>query len=369
MKRAKIVIGANFGDEGKGMMVDYFARTMNNSIVVKHNGGAQAGHTVKKDNIRFIFSHFGSGTLQNVPTYLARDFIVNPMAFRKEYDSLAAIGHPPVCFVSGNCPVTTPYDVFINQSLEESRTKRHGSCGMGIYETFHRNELSEEGVLTINELYKKVCRNPSKIHNDLYYYAMERAREAGLTLTKQQTDILASMQMWNDFLRDFGFFLDHVKIQEQQFLKNYDSLIFEGAQGLLLDQNNHDYAPHLTPSNTGSLNPSVYLKELNFHGETELVYVTRTYLTRHGEGRLDNECKKEDINPDMVDLTNLPNPWQGTLRYGFLDNFMERITEDAKNIPDGILSVAVTHLNETNGMIWGKPCDEKYMSWEEGKIE
>ena len=63
MKDIKIVIGANFGDEGKGLMVDYFSQKPN-SIVVCSNGGAQRGHTVTTPNgIRHIFHHFGSGVL------------------------------------------------------------------------------------------------------------------------------------------------------------------------------------------------------------------------------------------------------------------------------------------------------------------
>ena len=78
--RARVVIGSNFGDEGKGLTVDYLCH-QGAGVVVRFNGGAQAGHTVCLDRLRHVFSHFGSGTLRGVPTYLSQFFIVNPIMF------------------------------------------------------------------------------------------------------------------------------------------------------------------------------------------------------------------------------------------------------------------------------------------------
>ena len=141
--------------------------------------------------------------------------------------------------------------------------------------------------------------------------------------------------------------LDFVKV---------DAIVFENGQGLLLDQNNTEYFPHLTPSNTGCKNPLEIISK-SFTDKKDLrieaCYVTRTYLTRHGAGRLDNECKREDINEDMLDHTNLPNPHQGTLRYGYLitGDLTMRISADFKLLSnqypfDCVCSLAMTHVNE-----------------------
>ena len=85
MKDIKIVIGANAGDEGKGLMTDYFSQKPN-SIVVCSNGGSQRGHTVMTpDGIRHVFHHFGSGTFNGAVTYLPKEFIVNPLIFVQEF--------------------------------------------------------------------------------------------------------------------------------------------------------------------------------------------------------------------------------------------------------------------------------------------
>ena len=99
MKDIKIVIGANWGDEGKGLMTDYFSQKPN-SIVICSNGGAQRGHTVVTPNkVRHVFHHFGSGTFNLADTYLSEDFICNPIIFRQEYNELKHLGYYPNIYI------------------------------------------------------------------------------------------------------------------------------------------------------------------------------------------------------------------------------------------------------------------------------
>ena len=76
-------------------------------------------------------------------------------------------------------------------------------------------------------------------------------------------------------------------------------------------------------------------------------------MTRHGAGEMEAECKREDINPDIVDKTNMPNPWQGDLRFGYLnqDTLAERVKEDFKAYNHANAHMVFTQLNYTNGMI------------------
>ena len=93
MKDIKVVIGANYGDEGKGLMVDYFCNhsPYNKPILnVRFNGGSHAKHTVViPDGRRHEFSHIGAGSFnENVITYLSSFFLVNPFHFETEYKQL-----------------------------------------------------------------------------------------------------------------------------------------------------------------------------------------------------------------------------------------------------------------------------------------
>ena len=94
---AKSVIGANYGDEGKGLVTDALAdeamNTYGNCLVICNNGGAQRSHTVVlEDGTRHAFSHFGSGTFRRADTYLSEYFILNPIIFRKEFEELVKLG-------------------------------------------------------------------------------------------------------------------------------------------------------------------------------------------------------------------------------------------------------------------------------------
>ena len=140
MFKAHVVIGAGYGDEGKGMWTDYLVRTNNNCLVVRANGGAQVGHTVVRNGERRVFSHLGSGTLQGAPTLYSKFSVVSPLVFFKEVDGRNA-DIPFTVFVDGDTPVTTPYDMLLNHVLETERgDKRHGSTGIGFGATLERME-------------------------------------------------------------------------------------------------------------------------------------------------------------------------------------------------------------------------------------
>lgn len=111
-------------------------------------------------------------------------------------------------------------------------------------------------------------------------------------------------------------FLEWVKVADLKAATRGRQLLFEGAQGLLLDQD-RGFFPHVTRSNTGLRNALALAAELDLT-ELEVTYVTRPYTTRHGAGPLPHELPEKPY-PGIVDATNLPNDWQGVSRFGWLD--------------------------------------------------
>lgn len=352
----KLVIGANFGDCGKGLMADYFCHQAisdgKECVNVLHNGGAQRGHTVvTPDGTRHVFHHFGSGTFAGADTYCTEDFILNPIVFRKEYEELEKLGYTPHITMNEKCRVSTPYDMIMNQIVEENRSNsRHGSCGMGIYETIQR--YKNGFGIDLGSMCGDLGRRLQQMRDLRDFYYTKRIKDLGLTMSEEWENVYYSYSLLENYMRDFEFMLSHILIADYHILQTYyHTIVFEGGQGLLLDQNNKEYFPHLTPSNTGSTNPYRIISErFSDSKNIEICYVTRTYLTRHGAGRLDGECSKEEINPDMQDLTNVPNPHQGTLRYAKLDvrSLGDRIAKDFERMKnfDAKYSIAVTHCNE-----------------------
>lgn len=356
MPNVKVIIGANFGDEGKGLMTDYFcaeATKRNEScIVALCNGGAQRGHTVvTPDGIRHVFHHFGSGTLAGADTYLSEKYILNPMTFRKEYEELEAMGFSPRVYANPMCMWSTPYDMIVNQIIEDSRgEKRHGSCGMGIWETIVRyahtkapwnlrqyNDESKRRQI----LYLRAIRDA---------YASPRLRELNVEIPDNWKTIYWSNTMIEHFINDVAFMCKHITWVYDDVLNAYDNIVFENGQGLLLDQNRTEYGNNTTPSNTGIKNPHEIINKILPNANVEVCYVTRTYLTRHGAGKFEEECDKSEINTEMEDKTNVPNPYQGSIRYGRLDinSLFNRIQNDIDSVKECNynVSLAITHLNE-----------------------
>lgn len=334
MKDIKIVIGSNFGDEGKGMMTDFFSQKPN-SIIVCSNGGAQRGHTVvTPDGIRHVFHHFGSGAFNGASTYLPEDFILNPVVFRQELHELYRLKHLPATYIHNDCMVTTPWDMMANQIVEESRGKnKHGSCGMGIFETITRYKA---GVVDLD----------SSIRD----YYLERFSEENIQLSDSWKTLIMNDDIFDHFLDDLDFMNEYCSvISDDYFLNLFDNIVFEAGQGLLLDQNNLEYFPNLTPSNTGIKNPKKIIERVEWNDEIEIetCYVTRTYMTRHGVGKFPTECNKSVINGKMFDKTNVPNIHQNSLRYGTLDyeELCSRCSNDVKDFGDK-KSIAITHCNE-----------------------
>ena len=322
MSIARAVIGANFGDEGKGLATDYLVAEHRSDLVVRFNGGSQAGHTVTTpDGNRHVFSHFGSGSFSGAATLLSRFFIVNPMIYVREQLELAI--KFPLCMdvkIDTNAPVTTPFDMLLNQRAEQKRgSSRHGSCGLGIGETIERTEK-------FFNLKAEYLTDESSLREMLLMIRNQwvPVRKQQLGLDDSMDDVIFSDAVIENYLADVNFMIGNTElVNDVEVIKASKNPIFEGAQGLLLDQS-HEYFPHVTRSNTGIKNV------LNLAGESgirevEAYYITRSYFTRHGAGPLPRELKAKPFEK-IVDKTNITNEWQGSLRFALLDTSLVRKT-------------------------------------------
>jgi adenylosuccinate synthase len=322
--RARAVIGANFGDEGKGLLVDYLCGT-GGEVIVRFNGGGQAGHTVATpEGLRHVFHHFGSGTLYGVPTFLSQFFICNPIIFFRELADLAAMHVTADVFAHPDCLVTTFADMIINQRKEEKRgDKAHGSVGVGIHETIQRSAVNELKI-TMSDLWNRSPTLPVKLAEICDRYARFRT---GAPIDEPR--------MTEAFLKECDAFADAV---HPAGIGQCKDPIFEGAQGLLLDQDRAEFHPHVTHSSTGMKNVRLLCAQAGIT-DVEPHYVSRTYLTRHGAGPLPGE----DSAMSFEDTTNVPHPWQGDLRFAPLDaGLRDRCAKDC----GGNYKLVLTHCDQ-----------------------
>ena len=358
-----IIIGKNFGDEGKGLATDYFAARSQESsspcIVVRHNGGGQAGHTVDLPQKRFVFHQLSSGSFRDADTYWAQSFLPDLYKLSDELKEFYELhGKVPKIHAHHLCKCVYIDDVLINMALETSRgSNRHGSCGMGINEAVERSAKSEY-CLFLGELCKmSAAELYSHLEQLRKKHVPKRLKELGLSLQDigEYGELLTDRNVLINAAEQMHYATRFITIADTSVLCNYSDVIFEGAQGLLLDENYLPFAPHLTSSKTGSDNPSSIIKEHFPDTVPELVYVTRSYVTRHGAGPLPYEKLWDQSLFPVCDPTNIPNEWQGALRmapHGTPEEFFSDIFADAKkNDMSHTVSCMLTHLNESDNKL------------------
>ena len=285
----KAVIGAGFGDEGKGLFTDYLCRSAEQPLVIRFSGGQQAGHTVIFDGVRHVFSNFGAGTLQGVPCYFSRFCTIDPVGIVNELDTLLAQGAEPLLYIDGACPVTTPYDICYNQQHHP-----HGSCGVGVGATLNREEHFYS--LTFADLF--------------YPWVLETRLELIKEFYQGYTDVVLE-----DFLQCCSLISRSPWVEMSRGIPSgqFSDYIYEGSQGLLLDQH-YGFFPYVTRSNTGTKN----ILSLCGEHSPELYLITRAYQTRHGKGPLSHEALPHNIKKNPLE-TNICNPFQGEFRRSLLD--------------------------------------------------
>ena len=384
--RTIAVIGKNFGDEGKGFTCSRLASSLKKSLIIKHNGGGQAGHTVEdpEGKWRFIHHQIGAGAEYHVPTLFADSFMPDLFQLGKEVKAFTELfGFQPIFYSEKNARITTIDDVLLNMGAEVARGKnRHGSCGMGIEECVQRNAagygITVEELATWTKL--DLLDRLKQIRKE---YTERRAKILGIqapdsSKSMKQSNLMNFSNPYYEMLQNetvLENFVVEVKENvklltlvdvDRKWLEEFQNLIFETGQGLLLDQDYEAYAPYLTSSKTGIHNPTIFLEKRGLSLE-EAIYVTRPYVTRHGNGPLPCEVERSELPGVGEDLTNQPNEWQGTLRYAkheSLEAFFAPVLRDrdsvyyverkeqikTKEYPK--ISILVTQLSETENQLY-----------------
>ncbi len=340
----RAVIGANYGDEGKGATVDFIARQFPNHSIdnIKSNGTAQAGHTVKSADNKFVFSHIGAASFNdNVYTVIADPFYLHPLMLLAEADRLNAIVDQDNVYdkliISSYCPVVLSIDVAINRAIEYKRQQNkseHGSCGLGFFEAVNRTKnanlrysiFTDESPNwgTLNEYFKYRCSQLGLTDRDFVDSRTDQyITEEAFNVDKFMLDIIYHQVSVGDYWCGFE--------NDSPFVVK----LFENAQGLLLDKDS-DRFPHVTPSITGSKYIAESLSRIaDKNLDVEIIYATRPYLTKHGAGpfpELDAYGIPELDN--FEDTTNAPNQWQGSLRLAVqnFDDMMARCKADFQHV-------------------------------------
>ncbi len=333
-----IVVDLGYGDSGKGGVVDWLCSTRGGvphlrgapvHAVVRFNGGAQAAHNVvTADGRHHTFAQFGSGTFTpGVRTHLSRFMLVDPLALAAEAAHLASVGVGDALdrlTVDRDALLTTPYHRAANRARELARGRdRHGSCGLGIGETMrYALEYPDDAPRVAD------CAAPRTLARKLGGLRDALTGELGPLDAPGVADVCDACQA----------FAGRVALVDGGYLHRLlrtGAVVFEGAQGVLLDEW-RGFHPYTTWSTTTFANAETLLAEA---GETALrLGVVRCYLTRHGPGPF----VTEDPTLELPEPHNGHGAWQGAFRAGHQDAVALRY---AVEVSGGVDAVALTHLD------------------------
>jgi len=287
MAKTVVVIGTQWGDEGKGKIVDLL--TDQASAVVRFQGGHNAGHTLVIDGVKTVLHLIPSGVLRdNVQCLIGNGVVLSPEALLREMNELESTGVPAGerITISDACPLILPYHIALDQAREAARgNKAIGTTGRGIgpcYEDKAARRGIRLGEMMRAEHFAARLAEVLEYHNFTleHYY-----RVAPLDYQKMLDEALAQAELIRPMVGDVSAIL-------HQLMADDASIMFEGAQGALLDIDHGTY-PYVTSSTTtagGAASGSgVGPRDLDY-----ILGIVKAYTTRVGAGpfptELDDAC-------------------------------------------------------------------------------
>ncbi|MBN1536286.1 MAG: adenylosuccinate synthetase [Anaerolineales bacterium] len=360
--RAFIIIDLGFGDSGKGILTDFLTRRLNASLVIRYNGGAQAGHhVVTPDGRQHTFSQFGSGTFNpGVKTYLSKHVIIHPGALLIEGDKLVGMGIRDAYSrlrISDQAVIITPFHQAANRIREIVRGQnRHGSCGVGFGEAVEDSLTDPDSSLRAKDL-----ANLPVLKHKLHSIRQQK-RQQLVSLCRGKLHPEALAREWQIFERSDVIDTWMAMISQinslglvasdnllQNWLQTSESAIFEGAQGVLLDAE-AGFHPYTTWSNCTIQNARELINTTAPDSQVYQIGVLRSHAVRHGPGPLPSET---DELGGLIYEHNQTNEWQGRVRYGWFDAVLARY---ALSITGKLDALAVTHMDLLSKLNTWKYC-------------
>lgn len=286
MGKNVVVLGTQWGDEGKGKVVDLL--TERAKYVVRYQGGHNAGHTLVIDGEKTVLHLIPSGILhKNVTSIIGNGVVLAPDALMKEMKGLEERGIPvrERLLISEACPLILPYHVALDNAREKARgSKAIGTTGRGIgpaYEDKVARRALRVGDLFNKKLFAEKLEEVMEYHNFqlVHYYGVEAVDyQTVLDGVMAVADILTSMVV------DVADLLDKAR-------KNGDLMMFEGAQGTLLDIDHGSY-PYVTSSNTTAGGVATG-SGMGPHHVDYVLGIMKAYSTRVGAGPFPTELFDE----------------------------------------------------------------------------
>ncbi|MFA3759349.1 adenylosuccinate synthase [Yersinia sp. 2544 StPb PI] len=286
MGKNVVVLGTQWGDEGKGKVVDLLTERAN--YVVRYQGGHNAGHTLVINGEKTVLHLIPSGILrENVTSIIGNGVVLAPDALMKEMTELEARGVPvrERLLLSEACPLILPYHVALDNAREKARgEKAIGTTGRGIGPAYE-DKVARRG-LRVGDLFNKETF-AIKLKEIVDYHNFQLVHYYKADAVDYQTvldEVLAIADILTAMVVDVSDLLDSAR-------KRGDLIMFEGAQGTLLDIDHGTY-PYVTSSNTTAGGVATG-SGLGPRYVDYVLGIVKAYSTRVGAGPFPTELNDE----------------------------------------------------------------------------
>ena len=335
------IIGAQWGDEGKGKITDYLAD--GSKVVARSQGGNNAGHTIVIDGKKHKLHLLPSGILRkDIISVIGNGVVVNPDVLLKELNNLGIERGP--LFISDRAHVIMPYHKLLDGGEESSKGKSMiGTTGNGIGPCYS-DKASRIGI-----------RMGDIMDDDLIVERLEKALPRNLALLdhygiKNSLTIDRLFEICRNWRESLGEFITDASLLINQHIDNGESVLLEGAQGVHIDieYGTYPFVTSSSPTTAGAaLGSGIAPSKID-----KVVGVTKAYLTRVGSGPFPTELEDEvgemirDKGQEFGTTTGRPR------RCGWLDLVMLELS----NRICGFTSLAITKLDILSDMDEIKVC-------------
>jgi len=278
-----VIVGAQWGDEGKGKIVDVL--TQKADIVARYQGGNNAGHTVVIDNEKYVLHLIPSGILhKGTKCVIGNGVVIDPSALLGEIDKLRSrdIDIDNNLCISQNAHIIMPYHTAIER--EQEKSKKIGTTGRGIGPSY-TDKIARCGIRAIDLLHPALFKEKLKANLSVFNYLLENLYKAGpLSEDKIFDEYMDYAQRLEQFIADASLLIN----REIAAGKN---VLLEGAQGTLLDIDHGTY-PYVTSSNTiaGGACTGVGIGPTKID---RILGIVKAYTTRVGEGPFPTELNND----------------------------------------------------------------------------
>ena len=278
-----VIVGAQWGDEGKGKIVDVL--TLKADLVARYQGGNNAGHTVVIDNEKYVLHLIPSGILhKGTKCAIGNGVVIDPSELLGEMDKLKSrnIDIDNNLCISQNAHIIMPYHMAIER--EQEKSKKLGTTGKGIGPSY-TDKISRNGIRAIDLLRPDLFREKLRANLSIFNY---------LLVNLYKAEPLSEDKIFDEYMgyaKKLGKFIIDVSLLINREIEAGKNILLEGAQGTLLDIDHGTY-PYVTSSNTiaGGACTGAGIGPTKID---RILGIVKAYTTRVGEGPFPTELTDE----------------------------------------------------------------------------